>query len=114
MTTEPDKQPAIPWDSSLQEELGLSERSSFGEILWAWRKCDDLTQVEVARQLGMSKQQLSAYERGREIPSLKTGLTIIQSLNMPISTALQALLQDQVIQAGVPSSLTIQINTEAV
>jgi transcriptional regulator with XRE-family HTH domain len=114
MTTAPDNMNTIPWNTALQKELGLPEQPSFAEILWAWRKCEDLTQVEVAKSLGMSKQQLSAYERGREIPSLKTGLAIIQQLNMPIATSLQALLQDQAQQAGVPQNLKIQINTQAV
>lgn len=43
---------------------------TIGEIIKSFRKENGYTQVEMARLLGVSKQALSNYERGKTVPNM--------------------------------------------
>lgn len=98
MTTEQDD--FIPAEQFFRE-LGLPDRLTYGMLVRTWRKCDDLTQVEAARKLGISKQLLSAYETGKQLPSLRLGTEIAETLGLYMPQAIRALIEDQVAQAGL-------------
>jgi DNA-binding XRE family transcriptional regulator len=93
-------------------ELGLPDRLSYGLLVRTWRKCDGLTQVEAARQLGISKQLLSAYETGKQLPSLRQGTDIATTLGLYMPQAIRALIEDHVAQAGL-TGYTIEVRQSA-
>jgi transcriptional regulator with XRE-family HTH domain len=97
-----------PWQT-VAKALHLEGRSSFGQLLQTWRKAEGLTQLQVAQQLGISKQLLSAYERGVQVPSLATGADLAKKLSLFLPQALQALLSDQLSQAEL-SDYTVTVN----
>jgi len=39
---------------------------TLGKLIWAIRECDEMSQVEFAKKLGISKQHLCDIERGRK------------------------------------------------
>lgn len=48
------------------------------------RKENNITQKELARQIGLKPSTISMYESGKRIPSLKTALKISSYFNIPI------------------------------
>ena len=42
---------------------------SFGNALKAWRECEEMTQVQFSKKLGMSSSSLGDLESGRRIPT---------------------------------------------
>ncbi len=48
----------------------MKQALSAGEVLRAFRQCDNLTLKAVAAKAGISYQLLWAYERGEKLPSL--------------------------------------------
>jgi transcriptional regulator with XRE-family HTH domain len=69
MTTEPTNWQPNP-NSIPADEIFGTEPMSFGEILWCFRKGEGWTLAEAASKLGASKQLLSIYERGKQLPSV--------------------------------------------
>jgi DNA-binding XRE family transcriptional regulator len=79
------------------EELDkMFGRLTFARLLKAHRLGEELSQVELAKILGMSKQSLNDLENGRKIPSIKRGLQIAKKINVIPELAVQVILQDQV------------------
>jgi transcriptional regulator with XRE-family HTH domain len=52
------------------EAIFGTEPMSFGEVLWCFRKGEGWTLAEAASKLGASKQLLSIYEKGKQLPSV--------------------------------------------
>ena len=42
---------------------------SFGDALKAWRECEEITQAQFFKKLGISPSSLSDLESGRRIPT---------------------------------------------
>lgn len=92
----------------LPEILAEMEQMTFSDYLHSHRYCEEWTQAEVALKLGISKQLLSAYERGKKLPSLTQALRITEALGMAPTLTIFYVLRDQVRQAGV-SDVTIEV-----
>jgi DNA-binding XRE family transcriptional regulator len=85
--------------------LGQTQMT-FGRAIWSFRKCEDLTQTDVAKQLGISKQMLSAYERGKKLPSLKLAYKMATLLQLNVDLALMLVINDQLREAELPMQVT--------
>ena len=73
--------------SSIQSSL------TFGWALWSHRKCEDMTQEEFARLLGITPASLCDLERGRRIPSVKRAAGNARSIGMPKKTWVKLAIQ---------------------
>lgn len=103
MTTVPDNDDdTIPYKESVLGQQVLT----FGRAIWSFRKCEDLTQTEVAQQLGITKQMLSAYERGKKLPSLKLAYKMATLLQLNVDLALMLVINDQLREAELPLQVT--------
>jgi DNA-binding XRE family transcriptional regulator len=89
-------------------EAGIQLPLTFGDLIRTWRKCDGLTQSQLAEKLGISTQLLSAYERGIQLPTLKTGIKLAQDVGLFLPQAIQALLEAQLQQACI-TNYTIKV-----
>lgn len=98
MTTKPDTE-TIAWHESPELVAGM-ESLSFGRLLWAWRKGEGWSQQEAASQLGISKQLVSAYERGTKKPSLKQAYRIGEIFGVAETFALQ-IIEDELKELGL-------------
>lgn len=67
---------------------------TFGRALWAHRKCEEISQAEFARFLGISSQSLCDIEKGRSIPSLRRAAKIANKIGEPEIFWIQLALQD--------------------
>jgi DNA-binding XRE family transcriptional regulator len=82
---------------------------TFGQLVEPIRKCDEISQAELARQLGISKQNLCDLEKGRKTASIERAVKFAQVLNYPVPMFIGTLLEEQVRKAG----LKIKIKMEA-
>lgn len=82
----------------LERDFG---RLTFADMLSSHRKGENLSQVEMARVLGISKQNLCDYEKGRKIPSPKKAAEMAESLGFGATTFVQLVLQDLLLRDGL-------------
>ena len=85
----------------------LSGHVSFGEMLLSFRQAQELTQVEMAKKLNVSKQDLCNIEKGRKLVSVERAVSCAKALKMPAKTFAKYVLQDQLHRAGLKGEVEI-------
>lgn len=84
------------------KKIGLEEIEkqygslTFGRLLKSHREGEELTQVEMAKLLRMSKQSLNDLEHGRKIPSIRRAIQIAKKIKILEELVVQLILQDHV------------------
>lgn len=81
----------------LEKQYG---RLSFGNFLKAYREADQLTQIELAKKLNLTVQNLCDIEKARRIPTPKRAAKIAKKLEMPIMPMIQLALRDSLHAEG--------------
>ncbi len=69
---------------------------TFGGLLKAHREADDLSQVEMAKKVKLSKQALNDIENGRKIPSISRAVTLAKKIGILPELAVELVLQGQI------------------
>lgn len=72
----------------------------FGDALLAIREADEVSQVDFAETLGISRQQLCDIEKGRKAVSVERAIDFARTLGYSEKQFVRLLLQDMVHQAG--------------
>jgi len=88
----------------LEKELG---ELTFGQVLKAHREAEELTQIELAKKLGISKQSLNDLERGRRIPSPSRAANIAKKLGMLEESFIEIALSDHLREEKLAFSVTV-------
>lgn len=87
---------------STKKHIGIAElEKEFGPLTFArlvrsHRLAEELTQVEMAKLLKISKQGVNDLERGRKIPSIRRAIQMAKKMGLLEELAVQLVLQDQV------------------
>ena len=68
---------------------------TFADLLIMQREDVGLTQIEMADKLGISKQKLCDFEKGRRFPSIKMAARWAKKLKHSKAIWVQIVLQDQ-------------------
>ena len=68
---------------------------SFADLILMQREDLELTQVEMSKKLGISKQRLCDFEKGRRLPSVKMAAAWAKKLGHPQEVWVQVVFQDQ-------------------
>jgi DNA-binding XRE family transcriptional regulator len=68
---------------------------TFGNLLKAYREGEELTQVEMAKKIKLSKQSLNDIESGRKIPSISRAISLAKKVGILSELAVELVLQDQ-------------------
>ena len=76
--------------------MTIKKATSFGEFLRVHRLGEDMSQVEFAKQLGISKQRLCDIEHDRFAVSIKLSKEIALKLDFPAEWLVKLALQDQI------------------
>ena len=71
------------------------EPLTFADLLIMQREDTDLTQKEMADKMGISKQKLCDFEKGRRFPSIKMAAQWAKKLKHPQEIWVRIVLQDQ-------------------
>lgn len=88
--------------STKTKKVGLAEIEkqygplTFGRLLKSHRLGEELTQVEMAKLLKMSKQSLNDLEHGRKVPSIRRAIEIARKMEVMEELVVQLVLQDHV------------------
>ena len=76
-------------------------RASFGELIRSMRLCDDISQSELAGTIGISKQHLSAIEKGKKAVSPARAAKFAEALGYPVDQFVIAAIEDELREAGI-------------
>lgn len=82
----------------LEKHVG---KLTFGKFLRAARTSKGLTQVEMARSLGISKGSLCDIEKGRQLVSPELAVKIAKNAGLSEKLAVQTCLQDLLHRANI-------------
>jgi DNA-binding XRE family transcriptional regulator len=98
---------------STKFKIGLNEMEAeygpltFSDLLIAHRLGEELTQVEMAKLLKISKQGLNDLEKGRKIPSIRRAVQMARKMGLLEELVVQIILQDQVSKENL--NLTVSV-----
>jgi len=83
---------------------------TFGEELKALREVEGKTQVEFAKKLGFSVQNLCDIEKNRRIPSPTRASSIAEKLNLPEKAMIELALRDSLESEGFNYTVNLEQN----
>ena len=72
------------------------------------RMCDEITQSEFARRLGVSRSHLCDVEKGRKLVSPERAAAWAKILGFPPTVFVKLVLQEQLDRAGVKMSVQVE------
>lgn len=81
---------------------------SLGDLIKSIRLSDELTQVEFAKKLRISKQHLCDIERGRKYVSPKLAAAYAKKLGYSQKQFIRLALQDELNRAGLKFEIAIK------
>lgn len=81
---------------------------TLGRAIEALRKCEELSQDECARKLGISKSHLCDVEKGRKIVSAERAARWARVLGYPQSVMIRLAMQDELDAAGLKYKVEIK------
>ena len=76
-------------------------------MILSYRQTQEITQVEMANTLNISKQDLCNIEKGRKLVSVERAVSFAKALGMPPKTFAKYALQDQLGKAGLEGEVLI-------
>ena len=74
----------------------IGEPETIGNTLLALRKCEEITQANFAKQIGISKQLLCDIEHGQRPVGIKLAINFAKALGMNPKSFIRLTLQDVV------------------
>ena len=80
---------------------------TLGGMLWSIRMCDELSQTEFARILGVSRSHICDIEKGRKVVSPERAAAWAKVLGYPDTVFVKLALQEQLDRAGVKMSVQV-------
>jgi transcriptional regulator with XRE-family HTH domain len=86
----------------------LGEPLSLGKALAALRDLHDLSQVDLARKIGMTKQHICDIEKRRRFVSPAKAADIARRLGHPEAYFVRLALQDAIDQEGLPFRVSLE------
>jgi DNA-binding XRE family transcriptional regulator len=95
-----------PWDE-WPELKAISDAMTFGSAIHALRLCDEWTQERLAKAVGISKQRLCDYEKGRHLPSPAKAAELAKAMGYGPEMFVMMVLQEQLVRSGLPYKVTL-------
>lgn len=89
----------------LENEFG---KLTFAEALRSYRLGEEMTQVQMAKLLKISKQSLNDLESGRTLPSIARAAEIAKTIQLVQSTYIKLAIQDHIDRARLNYEVTLQ------
>jgi len=83
-------------------EALIGKKPSFGDFILSIRQGEEMTQVDFARQLGISRQNLCDIEHNRRFVSPKMSAEFAEKLGYSKKQFVRLCLQDLLNRDGIP------------
>jgi len=93
-----------------QIEKITGRKLTFGRLLWAIRKSDDITQVDFAKKLGISKQHLCDIEHDRKNVNAALAGNYAEKLGYAREQFIRLSLQDMLDREGLGYTVELKRN----
>jgi DNA-binding XRE family transcriptional regulator len=87
---------------------GIVGPLTFGVTLAAIRKCEEISQSELAKRAGVTPATLCDLEKGRRLPSLELAAKYARILGHDEALFVRLALQDQVHKAGLKYEVEVK------
>jgi len=101
-------------DSSMAFLENLTGRKvTMGNLLWSIRECEELSQVDFAKTLEVSRQYLCDLEHNRRIVSAKTAADFAAKLGYSPIHFIQIAMQDELNKYGFNFDIQITEHKKA-
>lgn len=81
--------------------------TTFGDLVRAMRETDELTQAELARGLGVSRQFLNAVELGRSQVGIDFAKRVADALGYSPEPFAEILIRDDLKRAGIDCNISL-------
>lgn len=81
---------------------------TFGKMIKSLRICDEITQVELAKKVKISKAHLCDIEKGRRQVSLKKAMEFAKVMGYSQTHFAAKVLRDQAREAGLKVKITLE------
>jgi transcriptional regulator with XRE-family HTH domain len=81
---------------------------TFGQLVEAHRSCDQISQAELARRMGMSRAQLCDIEKGRRTVSAERAAQFAKVLGYSVPTFVERALEDQLRRSGLKMRVRLE------
>ena len=95
---------SLDFKNYLEERVGFH---TFGMFVRSARTVMDLSQVEMAKFLGLSKSTLCDIEKGRQLVSPTLAAKIAKKCKRSVKVAIAASLQDQLRKANLKYTVSV-------
>jgi len=101
-------------DKSLQFLESLTgKKMTLGNLLWSLRECEEMSQIEFAKKLDISRQYLCDVERGRRIIGTKTAALFANKLGYSPVQFIRLAIQDDLNKNGFHFDVEIHRTKDA-
>ncbi|MBC7427631.1 MAG: helix-turn-helix transcriptional regulator [Bacteriovorax sp.] len=80
---------------------------TFGKMIESIRKCDEISQVDLAKQMNISRAHLCDIEKGRRIVSLSRAIEFAKVLGYSHTQFAAKVLEDQAREVGLKVKITV-------
>lgn len=81
---------------------------SFGEMIQSLRTCDELSQAELARKMGLTRANLCDIEKGRRMVSPAIAAKFAKVMGYSVHQFVSLSLEDQLKKAGLRMRVEIK------
>ena len=81
---------------------------TLGGMIWSLRECDEISQAEFARRLGVSRSHLCDVAKGRKVVSPERAAAWAKILGFPPTVFVKLALQEQLDRAGVKMNVEVE------
>ncbi len=81
---------------------------NLGRVIWSWRMSEEISQVDFAERLGLSRANLCDIEKGRKRVSPEKAATIAEKIGVPASFLIQMAVEEQLQAAGLKFYVTVR------
>ncbi len=81
---------------------------TFAKMLQGIRKSDEVSQVELAHAIGISKGLVCDIEKGRRLPTFEQAREMAKFLGYSVEGFISILIQDQLRNAKISMKVTLE------
>jgi len=92
-------------------EMITGAKLTLGKLIWAIRQSDDISQIDFAEKLQVTKQHLCDIERGRKAVSPKLAAEYAKILGYSKEQFIRLALQDLVDRQGLNVEVEVTLKT---
>ncbi len=83
---------------------------TFASLIKSYRLGEEISQVQFAKILGLSKQSLNDLESGRKIPTIHRAIGVAKKIGLLPELVVRVVLQDQVSKENLKLFVSVSSN----